>query len=295
MKNIYILLLLVSNLLSAQNFQSDFTTHLKSNDTLNQKKVLEAWEQATPKDPELYTSYYNYYYRKGKEEIVTLTTEAPNGEHFVLTDSLQNTAGFLGSQTAYNAIFLEKAFAKITEGIALYPNRLDMRFGKIYGLGTVEDWSPFTTEIIKAIEQSAKNNNAWTWTNNEPRPDGKAFFLSALQSYQVQLYNTERDDLLPNMRQIAQTILKYYPESIESLSNLSITYFLEGDFDRGLEPLLRAEKINPADSIVLSNIAHGYKQKGNKDKAIEYYKKTIQHGDASMKSFAESQITKLMQ
>lgn len=95
------------------------------------------------------------------------------------------------------------------------------------------------------------------------------------------------------MREIALAILKYYPDSVESLSNLSITYFLTGKFSEGLEALHKAEKINPKDYVVLSNIAHGYNLSGDKAKAIEYYEKTILYGNDEAKSFAKSKIEEL--
>jgi len=88
------------------------------------------------------------------------------------------------------------------------------------------------------------------------------FFLS-IQSYQLRLYNTGNDDLLENMREIANEVLKHYPNHIPSLSNISISYLVTGKFDKGIETLLKAEKINPKDFIVLSNIAHGYNLKGD--------------------------------
>ena len=95
------------------------------------------------------------------------------------------------------------------------------------------------------------------------------------------------------MRKIAETILDNYPNDVKSLSNLSITYLLLGEFDKGVEPLLKAEKLNPEDFIILANIAHAYKLKGDKDKAIEYYEKTFKYGDENTKQFAKSQIEKL--
>jgi tetratricopeptide (TPR) repeat protein len=68
---------------------------------------------------------------------------------------------------------------------------------------------------------------------------------------------------------------------------------LSGEYDKGLEPLLKAESINPEDYIVLSNIAQGYKLKGDKNKAIEYYKKTIEYGDEQAKAIARQQIEEL--
>ena len=55
------------------------------------------------------------------------------------------------------------------------------------------------------------------------------------------------------------------------------------------------ERINPKDYIVLANIAQGYKLKGDKQKAIAYYRKTAEFGDAQAKEFAKQQIAELQQ
>lgn len=285
----------IFNFAIAQDYQSDFQKYLQENDTINQLKTLNEWEKANPKDPELFTSYFNYYFNKSRDEILVVAAGDPpaNENYLSLTDSSGNYAGFIGSKINYNKSYLKKGLDKITEGINLYPNRLDMRFGKIYALGQIKDWNSFTKEIVKTVDYSAINDNQWTWTNNEKQKEGKEFFLSSLQDYQVQLYNTGNDALLLNMRKIANTILKYYPNNIESLSNLSVTYLLTGKYDKGLEPLLKAEKINPEDYIVLSNIAQGYKLKGDTEKAIKYYEKTIEYGDEQAKTFARQQIEEL--
>lgn len=296
MKHLFSILALLSltNFCFAQNFQSDLKKYLQEKDTVKQKEILTKWEKEKPKDPELFTSYFNYYFLKSRQEILSLTTTEPKGNSLVMTDSLNQTAGYIGSQITFSQETFQKGIDKINEGIKLYPNRLDMRFGKIYALGQVKDWMQFTSEIIKTIQYSKTNNNQWTWTNNEKRSGGKDFFLSSIQNYQLNLYNTEDDSLLPYMREIANEILKIYPEHIESLSNLSITYLLTGEYEKGIEPLLKAEKINPKDIVVLGNIAHGYKLSGNKKKAIEYYEKVIQYADSkgSIDS-AKEQIEKL--
>lgn len=294
MKNLFaLILILLSSLSFAQDYQSEFGKYFRAKDTINQKETLLKWEKAKPTDAELYTSYFNYYFQKSRKEILNLTTKEPEGDALVLKDSLNQTAGYIGSSIGYEDSDLKNCFIKIDKGISLYPDRLDMRFGKIYALGKIEDWTRFTSEIITTINYSAKNKNNWTWTNNVKKEDGQEFFLASLQSYQIQLYNTERDELLVNMREIALAVLKYYPENVESLSNLSVTYFLNNEFEKGLEALFKAEKINPKDYIVLSNIANGYMRMGNKIKAIEYYEKTILYGDEEAKAFAKNQIEEL--
>lgn len=285
------LLIAIPTILFGQNNQTEFQKCWENNDTTCQTKILMKWEKANPNDPELFTAYFKYHFMKARREVLALSKEDANGAGLELRDDTDQAAGFLGSQTHYDLLEFKKGIDKINEGINKYPNRLDMRFGKIYALGEIEDWENFTREIITAVRYSSKNKNQWTWMNNEEQ--GKDFFLSSIQSYQIQLFDTEDDSLLLNMRKIASTILEYYPEHIESLSNLSITHLLLGEIDEGLKPLLKAEKINPEDHVILTNIAHGYVLKGNKDKAIEYYEKIIKIGNEQVSAFAQQQIKEL--
>jgi tetratricopeptide (TPR) repeat protein len=277
----------------SQDFKTEFDQLCEQGDTIKQIELLRNWEKEDPENPELLTSYFNYYFLMAEQEVVALTTEAPNNESLQLTDSAGNTAGYLTSQIVYNELYLQKGFEKIDEGISRYPNRLDMRFGKIFALGKAEDWEGFTDEIIKTVQYSNQNNNEWTWTFNERRENGEQLFLRSIQDYQLTLYNTGDDDLLMNMRKIAEEVLKYYPNNIESLSNLSITYLLTGAYDNGIEVLLKAEKINPKDGIILSNIAHGYKLKKDTENAIKYYEKMLELEDPQAEEFAKQQIEEL--
>lgn len=285
--------LMINSITFGQDYYKDFKKYLNEGDTIKQLELLKSWEITNSGDPELYTSFFNYYFNKSKDEKISVSTQKYGDKNFTITDSTGQIVGYLGSKILFKEKEFSLGISKISEGINLFPNRLDMRFGKIYALGQVEDWNNFTKEIIQAIDYSTVNNNEWTWTLNYKKENGKDYFLSSIQDYQVQLYNTGNDSLLVNMRLIANEILQYYPEHVESLSNLSVTYLLVGDYDKGLEPLLKAEKINPEDYIVLSNIAQGYKLKGDKAKAIEYYEKTMKYGDSQAKEFAKQQIEEL--
>ena len=115
--------------------------------------------------------------------MLTLSPGQPEGESLSINDDEGNAVGFFGDQTTTNAEIFEKGMAKIDEGIALYPNRLDMRYGKIFAIGQVKDWERFTNEIVLTVQYSGKINNEWTWTFDEKKEDGKELFLSGLQNY----------------------------------------------------------------------------------------------------------------
>lgn len=287
------LLMLFVGIGYAQDYKTEFFTSYNEEDTVKQLEVLTAWEQADPQNAELFTCYFNYYVSKARQELITLTQDEPEGENMVLSDSTGATAGYLGSQVFYDSLLIAKGLKKIDEGIALYPNRLDMRFGKIYVFELLNDWDRFTEEILTTIQYSSINNNEWTWTDNELQPEGKEFFLGNLQEYQYVLYNTGDDNLLLNMRTIAEEVLTYYPDNVENLSNISVTYLITGEPEKAVEYLLKAEQLRPEDAIVLGNLAQGYKLMGNKEKAIEYYNKVMQYGEDAAIEYAKEQIEEL--
>lgn len=291
--NLTIIIFIISINIFAQSFQNDFNKAFQEKDTLKTKEILLKWEKTNPKDPELYTSFFNYYFHQSQQQMLTITDEAQESEVLAINDSLGNSVGFFAEKTFYNEAIFQKGIDKIEKGIKLYPDRLDMRFGEIYAYGKTENWEVFTKIIIETIDYSHINKNKWTWANGEKKENGKEFLLSNIQNYQLQLYGTENDSLLLNMRIIAQEILKYYPKHIESLTNLSLTYILLKEYDKGINSLLKAEKINPNDCIVLVNIARGYILKEDIIKAREYYKKCANCDNEQIKEYAIKELEKL--
>jgi tetratricopeptide (TPR) repeat protein len=280
----------------SQTFKQQFNDLVSKNDTLGQQKLLEKWENTDINDPELYVAYFNYYIDISKKEIIQLGNN-PKGEYVLqLKDkdtSKKEPVGYMYSEITFEPTLLKLGYSYINKGIEKNPTRLDMRFGKIYMYGKTEDYQNFTSEIIKTIDYSALIKNEWTWTDGKPLEDPKKFMLTAIQDYILQLYNTGDDTLLDNMKKISETVLKYYPDHIESLSNVSVVYLLKKDYDKALELLLKAEKLDKKDYIVLSNIAQAYKLKGDNKNSIKYYELTIKYGDTEAKEFAKGQIEEL--
>lgn len=280
---------------SGQNFKEQFNELLTKQDTVAQQKLLDKWKSSKPNDPELYVAFYNFYVRKSKMDVLTIDNKPKTDDALQIMDkdsTITDPVGFINSGNFYKPDLLKLAYSNIDEGIAKFPKRLDMRFGKIYMLGETMDYENFTKEIIAAIDYSPTIKDQWLWSNNEPVKDPKTFMLGSIQNYVVQLYNAG-DAQADNMKKIAETVLRHYPDHVESLSNLSIVYTLKGDLDNSLAALLKAEKIAPKDYIVLGNIAHCYNQKGDKQNAIKYYELTAKYGDEQTREFANQQLSEL--
>ncbi|SRR5258705_4516086 len=249
---------------AGQNFEQQFIELYHKQDTIGEAKILTQWKSKKPNDPELYVAYFNYYVQKSMQKAVELERED-----------------------------LKKAYEYIDKGIAMFPNRLDMRFGKIYMLVQKENYTAFTNEIIMTIDYSGINKNAWLWTDDKVLKDPKQFMLKSIQDYILQLYNLGDTKLLDNIKRISESVLKYYPDNVESLLDLSIFYTMNKNYDKAIEQLLKAEKLAPTNYIVMSNIAEAYLKKGDKANAINYYQKVVKYGDASVKADAQKKIDEL--
>jgi hypothetical protein len=177
MKITLLFFLLFSTTAFGQTNYEKFKTLFQSKDTVSMKSLLKEWENTNPNDPELYTSAFNYYFSASKEEILSIEKKQPQTESLQLTDSMGKVAGYLTSNVGYKERQLSNAFIYIDKGIKMFPDRLDMRFGKIYLLGLISDYKRFTEEIINTVERSSINKNNWLWMENQKQKDGQTFCL----------------------------------------------------------------------------------------------------------------------
>lgn len=287
----FILALLIPALLQAQDFSKTFKSLQEKNDTAAQAKLLQQWEKEKPTDPEMFIAYFNYYVQMSTVEGISIDQDPYNKQSFQISDTGSGKpVAYLNFSKRYNTPVLQKGFAYIDRGIALYPNRLDMRFGKIYMLGESKNFRLFTSQIVETTDYGNTIKDQWLWKNGKPLENSKKFYLASMQDYIVTIYNTEDDDLLPLMREISLAVLKYNPDHVESLSNVALTYLVAGQHDKALEFLLKAEAVDPRDVVVLNNIAQAYIRKYNKPKAKEYLQKIIQYGTEEDKEKAKADL-----
>ncbi|TNE72841.1 tetratricopeptide repeat protein [bacterium] len=274
----------------SQNFQTQFERAFNAKDIEKAEQILMEWETNNPKNPELYTSYFNFYALKAREETYSINTSSPNKDALSLSDSSGKNVGHLTSEINFDSVIMQNGIEKISKGIELFPNRLDMRFGKIYMYGEMGKWDLFTQDIIQVLDKNQELKGKWLWSNNAPFMASEEEFLSSIQDYQNKIYNTEKDQLLPYMRTIALKVIEYHPKHTPSYSNVGLTYYLEGNLKEALVYFLNAEMISPDDTIVLINIAQTYIHDNKLEKAKSYFEKAANVGDEQIKKYANQMI-----
>ncbi|MCB0401814.1 MAG: tetratricopeptide repeat protein [Flavobacteriales bacterium] len=276
----------------AQDYFEQFRTALQAQDTVAQMKALKDWEAAKPNDPELFTSYFNYYFYNSRQTGIAIENHPEGEESLSIQDSV-GTRWYMNDGVWFNRKKLDKGFEFIDKGIALYPDRLDMRFGKAFVYREMKDWNAFTNELIATIEYGKTIDFQWIWTKNQSLEDGVNFFMTSMQDYMMQLYFSKHDSTSVYMRAISAKILEVFPEDVKFLSNMAISYMLEEDYKSGLPYLLHAEQVDPSDFIIMNNIATAYKELKETDKAIEYYQKLEKSGDERAQEYARKELEEL--
>lgn len=152
-------------------------------------------------------------------------------------------------ESLYNPEKIPAALHTISQGIKVYPDRLDLRFGKIFACKTYKNPDCISAEIIDMSRHSVKNNNQWQWLNGETRD--KKFMLENIVAYQHDLFKFEADNALEAS---VRSILQYYPDNCENLNMLGVLYILRNDPDTGEKYLNQAHKLAPDDEIINKNL-----------------------------------------
>ncbi len=275
------------------NYQN-FISFSQANDTTNIIKLLSKWESQNNVDAEFYVCALNYYFDKAHIQVLSIESQPNNnGKDALKLTGEDGKEYFMNSNSAFDDKLLSKTISYATEGIRKFPNRLDLRFGKCYVLKEIQDYENFTKELIETIEYSITNKNEWLWSENIVKENGKDFFLKTIYDYQTELYTTNNDDLLDNIIEIGTKTIQHYPSEIEIISITAIAYTLKNNFDKAIEYLKMAEKLNEKDYIILGNLAQTYKRKGDKENAIKYFELYKKYGDNQAKEDATKELIEL--
>jgi tetratricopeptide (TPR) repeat protein len=248
-----------------QSYKDVFKRAMAEKDLTKAGEILKEWDYTDANDPELYTSYFNYFTTKSLEK-----------------DSLK-----------YEPVYANQALEFINEGITRFPTRFDMRIANLYMLTKLKKYDKLTEDVINLVDYSKQISNNWKGEDFKLIEINNDVLSEAVQEFQEILFAEQDSTLYDNIELISRRMIKQYPDIEQSWMNLSTLYIIKKQFDKSLEALKEGEKINPANSFLLYNIAFVYKIKGDTVNAKKYFKLTIanvKEKEEKLKDAAEEQL-----
>ena len=295
MKRAFLILIMtgcfVGNLVAQTSWYDRYLECINDSSLDYSRQVIERWELAEPESADVYAAWFNYFFKKSMDDVIQLTPTPPqDGQQALELEGDEGAPAYLYAGQVYNDSLLTIAHEKIDKAISLYPNRLDLPFGKITVLFMLEDYVKVMPVIHQVIEQSHLNGNQWTWTLDTPVENGEEMFKSSMQDYFKRLFDAELDN---EALQVAEWMLQYYPDDVIFLNDKASLLAITGNLDQALQIFLSIHNDNPEDNIVTSNIAYIYKTKGDKKNALKYYRILDKCGDEEMEELARQAISEL--
>ena len=293
MRRIITLIIILTNYISIANAQNNwyekYLSCVNDSDVHALKTMIEQWEQAEPESPDVYAAWYNYYIKLAMTDVVALTTTAPedNQEALQLMDSTGVVAGYMYGIESYNDSILQIGYQKLNTAIKLFPDRLDLPFGKVAMLFRQQLYSEVMQEFRNVLDRSEKNGNRWLWTLNQPLDDGEYILKDSMQDYFVQMFDAGQSDYAS---QLVEWMLQLYPTDIIFCSDKASLLAIAKRYSEALPIYLSIYEDNPDDIIVASNIAHIYYTLGDKEATLKYYSKLLQCGDSEIEGLAKQRI-----
>ena len=240
-------------------------------DTIAVESIIKEWEKAFPNDAELYSLWANKHFLSAMSEVLAYTQneEETEGEYMVVKDSA-GVEAYMYSYIEYDKEKMNRGKKILEEGITRHPDRLDLRLGKVTLHLRVEEHDMAVQEIRSALERSVLNNNRWTGTLDKPiESDGVSYLRDCILDYFSMFLNAGD---LDSAERMADMCIDVYPKDVIFISNKGALRYFANDLKGALKWYLTAFGINPDDMLIATNIANIYKDLGDRENALKYYR-----------------------
>lgn len=253
------------------------------------------WQRDTPDDLELYVTAFNHYLSRSLHNMAQVSEVKPEGiESIEFADSLGNKS-YLYQITVCDSATMERSQQYIEQAIALRPARLDLRFGQITALwyGGADYLDRYCDRIVDMIAANRANGCRWEWDANDPTEVTVDFFQQSVQEFCVQLFGLSSTEGSAKVRTIAKAMNDLYPKCAIFYTDMGSAYYFDEDYKQADLYYRKALKIDPADAVVLRNLAVTNCKSGNNKKALEYLDSLRNVGSDEDRAFADRLAAKL--
>ncbi len=269
----------------AQQFQDTFYEQWERQDTAGMLHFLHEWRKSEPYNPDVFVGFFNYYAIQTFEEEVMILPEPPSdgGVYEEIKDSLNNVRGYLSSVMVINDSILDIAFNWADQGMVKFPDRLDLRMGKVYLAIETDRMEAVRDGLQSAITTGDSILHKWKWMREEELDNGRLFLTNSVQGHLYSLF--EKKDSVANAIIVGTSQLMLLQDNRQffAITNIATVRMMEGKFSESIEWLKRANKVHPRDHIVLSNLGYCYRKLKDEKNAKRYYTDALECADESAK------------
>ena len=275
----------LSSMILADGFREQFRAAFKAGDLVGAEKVLADWEKATPKDPDLYVARFNFLLNKATKRTPVPAPAVAAGPAAAATPRPAVVV------VSYDPATMAQAAAVLKQGIALAPERLDMRMGLAKSYEMAGQPAPLLQTIREALAARKNGGKPGLWRDGAPLPGPEqAFVPAAIEPFASNYWKQPGDKGLENGRPIAELMEEYFPQNSLGYFNMGVYYAHLHKTQESYEKMQQADALDPNDVSTLMNLTRMAIELKEKDKARAYQERLrkLPNGGPAADSFASS-------
>lgn len=275
-------------------------------DTTAWNTYFAAWEAADPEDAQLWIDRFNHLFNRSRHSVMVLRTAGETEprpgefpERLILQDSTGAGAGSLSERIEYDESLLARAAEAIDRGIALHPDRLDMRLGRAAAFRLAGKYDRMVESLCLLTDRAEQNKGRWIGADGSTAQTvtPKELIADYLQDYVGSLFDartSEPDDpASAALGRLAEREAAYCPESPVALNNAAVWHYTEGCPEEALRWFIRASETAPEDALAILNIGHLYASLGNAEQARIWWTKLLEFPDETYRRQAGELLERL--
>lgn len=291
-----LVLVVLSNTFAASIAKRDSILHL-----IEQKRFPEAdsairdVRSADSLDPDYFILSINYYFCVAERPGIEIRQGDITAESLIaLYDAQGNQVGGIIDHSYFDRGLMLTGIGILDSGIALYPDRLDMRFGKVYTCFESRLLRESADALKGILSQHRTKGSEWKLDREAPLlKEADEYVLENVQSYVRDFYDLSSPLSDSIVEEVSREIIATFPNSAYGYTNISSILRLQGNFDSSLAMLGQACRIDPSDPIVVINLAITAEEAGKVKLAVEYFTKLLSIGDVDQQALAREHLEKL--
>jgi tetratricopeptide (TPR) repeat protein len=236
--------------------------------------LLDEWRAKQPNDPDAWITSANYYFNQSLGP--TISTDTPKKGDYGLTD--EKTGKQAGSISFKPSVAKTSrdAASILQEATTKFPDRLDIWCGLSWMYQEGGDFDNELATLKKMVAYVREHPTGLKWLKGEAiNESADQFVPDKLHSYGIYYGKKESPEGDKRFFQIATFSAEQFPNHPYAFNDLAVYYSIKGDNAKTREYLERANKIDPKDTLVMTNLGYVCSKLGDNAAARKWYEAVI--------------------
>lgn len=256
--------------------------------------VLNNWEKVDSLNPKLLLGKFSYLFTKAQTaEIVAKSSRRYLGMEPVLSlkDSLGNDVYYF-QENIFDDELYAQAMKAADKAIAVWPDRLDLRFIKANAYIAYEKESPDMALAYLSALVSENNARSTPWQYDGVEADDD-FFEDAMQEYCFSFYSIGSEASQEAFLALSQQLSRLYPDNMGFINNIGSYHLLKHDYKTALKYYDKVLKAHPDDYTAAQNGLLAARKMKNIKAEKKYLGYIVQYGSEKDRLLAKGRLEAL--